>query len=261
MTLPHALKTAGQGLAVGGGLAALGYAALVAFHRTRYGRVAYTCSMGDDSKLLDRFIPSPEVVEHHRSRISAPADVVLSTAKEMDLLTSTVIRIVVKARQIVLGGQPGTPPHPRALLSQLQSIGWVVLAERTGREIVLGAVTQPWQATVVFRPIPAADFAAFREPGYVKIASTLRAEAIGAHQSMVHTETRLSTTDLQTQARFRRYWSFVAPGIKVITLSMVRSLRRSAERRAAAAAAQAWTGGAGAEGSPKRVGFRRQLNA
>jgi hypothetical protein len=30
MTLPHALKTAGQGLAVGGGLAALGYAALVA---------------------------------------------------------------------------------------------------------------------------------------------------------------------------------------------------------------------------------------
>ena len=259
MTLPHALKTAGQGLAVGGGLAALGYAALVAFHRTRYGRVAYTCSMGDDTRLLDRFIPSPEVVEHHRSRISAPADVVLSTAKEMDLLTSTVIRVVVKAREIVLGGQPGTRPHPQALLSQLQSIGWVVLAERAGREIVLGAVTQPWQANVVFRSIPAADFAAFREPGYVKIAWTLRADPIGAHQSMFHTETRVSTTDLQTQERFRRYWSFVAPGIKLITLSTLRPLRRSAERRAAAT--QAWTGGASAERSVRRVDFRRRINA
>jgi len=230
MTLPHALKTAGQGLALGGGLAALGYAALVAFHRARYGTVAHTCSMGDDTRLLDRFIPSPEVVDHYRSRIAAPADVVLSTAKEMN---------------------------------RLQSIGWVVLAERAGREVVWGAVMQPWKANLVLRSIPAADFTAFREPGYVKIAWTLRADPITAHQSMFHTETRVSTTDLPTRERFRRHWSFVAPGIQLIRRSLLRPLRRAAERRAAAA--QAWTGGAGADlmnasGQP-RLTLQERINA
>ena len=230
MTLPHALKTAGQGLAVGGGLAALGYAALVAFHRARYGRVAHTCSMGDDTRLLDRFIPSPEVVDHYRSRIAAPADVVLSTAKEVNLP---------------------------------QSVGWVVLAERAGREIVLGAVMRPWDAPLVLRAIPAADFTAFREPGYVKIAWTLRADPIGAYRSMLHTEARVSTTDLRTRERFRRYWSFAAPGIKLIRLSMFRPLRRSAERRAAAA--RAWTGEddanlVNASGQPG-LGFQERINA
>ena len=230
MTLPHALKTAGQGLAVSGGLAALGYAALVAFHRARYGRVAHTCSMGDDTRLLDRFIPSPEVIDHSRSRIAAPAAVVLSTAKEMN---------------------------------QPQAVGWVVLAERAGREIVFGAVTQPWEANLVLRSIPCADFTAFREPGYVKIAWTLRADPIGAYRSMLHTETRVSTTDLRTRERFRRYWSFAAPGIKLIRLSMFRPLRRSAERRAAAA--RAWTGEDGANlvnasGQPG-LGFQERINA
>ena len=230
MTLPHALKTAGQGLAVGGGLAALGYAAHVAFHRARYGRVAHTCSMGNDTRLLDRFIPSPEVVDHYRSRIAAPADVVLSTAKEMNLP---------------------------------QSIGWVVLAERAGREIVLGAVMRPW-APLVLWAIPAADFTAFREPGYVKIAWTLRADPITAHRSMIHTETRVSTTDTRTRERFRCYWSFAAPGIKLIRLSMFRPLRRSAECRAAAM--QAGTRGAGADhlvnasGHPC-LGFQERINA
>ena len=36
-----------------------------------------------------------------------------------------------------MGGEPDPRPHPEPLLEQMQSIGWVVLAERTGRELVL----------------------------------------------------------------------------------------------------------------------------
>ena len=81
------------------------------------------------------------------------------------------------------------------LMEQMQSIGWVVLAERAGREIVFGSVTQPWQAAPVFRSIPADQFKDFSEPGYVKIAWTLRADPVDDTHSIFHTETRVCTTD------------------------------------------------------------------
>lgn len=217
----------GSGLAVGAGLAALGYAGLIAYHRARYGRVAV--AVNDDSLLLDRFIPAPEVVEHHRVRIAAPADVVLSTARSLELLNSRLVRAVIRARELALGGQPDDRRHPAALIPQMQSIGWVVLAERAGREIVLGAVTRPWDASPVFRSIPAGDFTGFREPGYVKIAWTLRADPLGDHESMFHTETRVATTDDESRKRFRNYWSFVAPGVELIRLAMLRPLKKAAE--------------------------------
>lgn len=228
-------KTLGGGLAIGAGLAALGYAGLVAYHRLRYGQEM--TAVNDDSLLLDRFIPAPEVVEHHRVRIAAPADIVISTARSIELLNSRMIRTIFKLRELALGGQPDDRRHPAGLLPQMQSIGWVVLAERAGREIVLGAVTQPWQANPVFRPVPSGEFTAFREPGYVKIAWTLRADPIGENESTFHTETRVATTDDETRKRFQTYWSFVAPGVELIRLAMLRPLKKAAEKAAARAAA------------------------
>jgi hypothetical protein len=51
-----------------------------------------------------------------------------------------------------------------------------------------------------------------------------------------HTETRASTTDPQAREKFRRYWSFVAPGVELIRMAMMRPIKRDAERRAAFAA-------------------------
>lgn len=235
MVSRDSLKTAGGGLALGAGLAALGYAGLIAYHRARYGKDVV--EVNDDSLLLDRFIPSPEVVEHHRVRISAPADVVMSTARSLELLNSRMIRAIFKARELALGGQPDERRHPSALLPQMQSIGWVILAERAGREVVLGAVTRPWDAAPTFRSVPAAEFAEFREPGYVKIAWTLRADPISDTESMFHTETRVATTDVESRKRFRRYWSYVAPGVELIRLAMLAPLKKAAENSPSAKAA------------------------
>ena len=57
-----------------------------------------------------------------------------------------------------------TRSDPRGLLALVKTLGWGVLAEIPGREIVMGAVTQPWMADVVFRPLPPGEFAAFHEP-------------------------------------------------------------------------------------------------
>lgn len=224
------MKTAARGLAATAAVAAAGYAALVVFNRVRYGDATISSGAGKDS-LLDRFIPDPEVIEHHEIAIAAPADVVLATAKEMELLKSPVVSAIIRARELALGGEPDTRPHPTKLFEQMLSIGWVVLAERAGREVVLGAVTQPWLAAPVFRSVATEQFRDFCEPGFVKIAWTLRADPIDDEHTLFHTETRVCTTDAAARERFRDYWSFVAPGVKLIRVAMLQPLRRAAEQR------------------------------
>lgn len=236
MTTKEILKSTGQSLAAGAAMAAVGYAALVAYNRARYGQTV-TGTLVEGESLLDRFIPDPEVVEHHEIAVNAPAAVVMSTAKEMELLRLPLIRAIIKARELVLGGVPDTRPHPAQLLEQMRSIGWVVLSETAGREIVLGSVTQPWEAAPIFRSIPPSEFRDFAEPGFVKIAWTLRADPDGPGRSVFHTETRVCTTDAESRDRFRRYWSFVAPGVELIRLAMLRPLKTMAEKKRVSTAA------------------------
>ena len=146
-------------------------------------------------------MPLYDIVERHHIRVVAGADITLAAACEQDL--TAFVRMVFKAREILLGSEPDRAAHPRGLLALTKSIGWGVLAEVPGREIVMGAVTQPWYANVVFRPLPPSEFVAFNEPGYVKIVWTLRADPVGTSGSIFRTETRALTTEATARAKFR----------------------------------------------------------
>ncbi len=177
-------------------------------------------------------LPLADVAERHHIRVEAPADITFASACEMDVLQSPIIRAIFKTREVLLGSEPDTAVRPRGLLASTTSMGWGVLAEVPGREVVMGAVTQPWQANVTFRPLPPDEFAAFNEPGYVKIAWTLRADPIGATRSIFRTETRAIATDAVARTKFRRYWSFLSPGIIAIRRMMLTPVKADAERRA-----------------------------
>jgi hypothetical protein len=211
----------------------MSYAAYAGMAWLRYGHSDSVPPEGRDA-LLDRFMPFYEVAERHHVRVDAPAEIVLAAAKEQDLFSATPIRALVRTRALVLGAPPDNRVRPQGLLAEMQSLGWRVLAEEPGREVVVGAVTKPWEANVVFRALPPAEFAAFREPGYVKIAWTLRADPIDATHAIFRTETRVATTDATARARFRRYWSFASPGIILIRWLSLPGVRRDAERRAQA---------------------------
>jgi hypothetical protein len=111
------------------------------------------------------------------------------------------------------------------------ALGWRVLAEIPGREIVLGAVTQPWMPNPVFRGLPPEEFAAFAEPGYVKIIWNLRADPIAPVQSIARTETRAVATDGQARAAFRRYWPLVSAGVWLIRELGLHLVKKDAEGR------------------------------
>jgi hypothetical protein len=235
MDITPYLRSAVRWSAAGLGLAAASYATWIAVTWSRYGHAARPASPDDEDLLLDRFIPAYEVVERHHVWVAAPAGITLAAACDMDLQQSAVIRAIFRGRELILGSDPEDAQRPRELLAQVQALGWGVLAENPGREVVVGAVTQPWKADVVFRALPPDEFADFHEPGYVKIVWTLRADPIGPEASVFRTETRAVATDPTARAAFRRYWSFLSPGIVLIRRLSLGLVKAEAERRARAA--------------------------
>jgi hypothetical protein len=217
-------------LAAGAGLAAAVYGTYVGVTWYRYGD-APPPRPEEQDPFLDRFMPSYEVVERHHIRVAAPAAVTLAVAREMDLQASSIVRTIIRARELILGATPDDRPRPRGLFDEVRSLGWGVLAEVPDREVVVGAVTKPWEANVSFRSLPPEQFAAFAEPGYVKIAWTVRADPIGTTASVFRTETRALATDPTARHRFRRYWAFLSPGIVAIRWALLRPVKLEAERR------------------------------
>ena len=235
MTRPVGLAA---GLTAAGALLYVGYAAATWW---RYGRP----ERGPDDPLLDRFFPGYEVRELHEKDVEAPAALTLDCAKEMNAGESPVVRAMFALRSIP-SRLRGTVQRPSrdGLLEEMRALGWGTLADVPGRAIVMGAVTQPWKADVVFRPLPPGEFAGFSEPGYVKIAWTLAVEPKGGSRCVLRTETRAMATDAASRSRFRRYWAALRPGIVLIRLETLRLVAARAEHlyRASPAAAleRAW---------------------
>jgi hypothetical protein len=217
-------------LGAGAGLAAAAYAAYAGITWCRYGHPSAPAA-GDDDPLLDRFIPEYDVVERHRTLVAAPAAVTFAVAREIDLLGLPLVRPIFKAREVILGATPDRRPRPQGLLAEVQSLGWMVLAEEPDREVVVGAATRPWEPNVTFRGVPPDKFAAFAEPGYVKIAWSIRAHPTGPSSSIFRTETRVIATDADARMRFRRYWSLLSPGILLIRWLALGPIKTEAERR------------------------------
>lgn len=207
------------------------YAGYVAITYARYGRAPNRTTA---NSLLDSLMPDYEVRDVHRISVTAPAAATLAAAREVSFSDSTVVRSVFALRALParLSGAPAAPSGRRPILEEVLALGWREIGEEPGRQLVMGAVTQPWKQNVVFRGLRPEEFVAFDEPGYAKIAWTLEAEPLGAASSVFRTETRVSTTDPASREKFRRYWSLLSPGIRLIRYETLRLVRAEAERRA-----------------------------
>jgi hypothetical protein len=219
-------------VAAGAGLAVAAYAACAGVTWLTYGHAKRRAAGEDADSLLDEFMPEYEVGERLVTRIAAPVAIAFAAACETNPEQSAIVRAIFRTRALFLRGKPSQKPGPLPLIEQAKIWGWGVLAERPGREVVFGGVTQPWLADPEFRALLPDEFRAFYDPGNVKIAWTLRADPVDAANSQAVTETRAVTTDLVSRAKFRRYWSFVMPGTVLIRKLALRLVKAEAERRA-----------------------------
>jgi hypothetical protein len=237
MNAKRIARTTAKYVAAATGLAVASYGTYAGMTWLRYGKTRRETGKRAD-ELLDAFMPDYEIVDRRRIYVAAPAEVSLSAATEIDMRSCRMIRGIFKGREWLLRSKPDGVVRPRGFLAETKSLGWGMLAERPGREIVMAAVTKPWEANPVFRSLPPDEFAAFAEPGYVKIIWTLRADPIrSGGASIFRTETRAAATDPESRRRFRRYWAFLSPGIIAIRAVLLPAVKAEAERRWRAIAA------------------------
>lgn len=180
--------------------------------------------------LIDQFIPKGEIRERCQTVVAAPAELVFEVAAEMDLRSISLVAAIFRLREILLRAHP-PKRRPQGLVAETVALGWGRLAERPGRELVMGAVTQPWRGDVVFRSVPPDRFRTFAEPELVKIAWTLETEPLDGTHTRLATETRAVSTDDSARRRFRRYWRFAGLFIVLIRWLALPAMRRTAERR------------------------------
>jgi hypothetical protein len=222
------MKRLTKWLAASAGIALASYGSCAAVTWLRYGHPRRARGDANDA-LLDEFMREHEVCERHHVAIAAPPAITFRAAQGLSLENSRIVRAIVAARALILRAKNPPLPPSRGFVEDMQALGWGLLAEVPGREIIMGGVTKPWEPNPVFRALPPDAFAGFAEPDYVKIVFTLRVDAAPDGGSIFRTETRAVATDAAARAKFRRYWALVSPGIWIIRRAMLAPLAEAAE--------------------------------
>jgi hypothetical protein len=207
-----------------------------------------------DCSALDHLIATPRLVERDQVDIAAPAAEVWERLRHGELAPSPLVQALFALRTLPdrLAGRSGDEGATGALrLEDLRSSpaqpGFQILVDRPPHEVAVGAIGQVWKPQIPLVDVPdTAAFAAFREPGYVKVAWVLRltprpelgasmgelAATLGNDQvaAMPHTrvelELRVDTTDDAAWRKFRRYFRIIGPASRFIRRLLLASLDR-----------------------------------
>jgi hypothetical protein len=196
----------------------------------------------DSPLLLDQFLPTYDVgVVHADVFRVAPARCYL-VATELDLFRTPLIRTLIGIRGLpqraasTLRGRGTTTrleaPRRTFRFRDMVDLGWISLGETPGVELVLGQVGRPWKGVAVSTHVPTTpdQFRSFDEPGFAKIATSLRVEPYGNDSSILTMDTRVALTDDASRRRFRRYWLIIGPFSSLIRRMALRLVAKELRR-------------------------------
>ena len=202
----------------------------------------------DAELLVERFLPRYDVAVVHADVFRASPAQCYARVMELDLLQAPFVRAALGLRalpQRVLGSlrAPGNRTSIEASpltfrLRDMVGLGWILLAEIPGVEMVLGQVSRPWKADASSTGAPTTpeQFTNFDHPGFAKIVTSLRVDPYGNDSSILTVETRVAATDAMSRRRFRRYWLLIGPASSLIRRMALRLLATELRRSASSAA-------------------------
>ncbi|MDT5037394.1 MAG: hypothetical protein QOE03_2579 [Micromonosporaceae bacterium] len=189
--------------------------------------------MRSDSLIIDEQLPVYDVVVAKHLIVDAHPMTTFTAAREMDFMT---VRAPLMDAAMWMRGLPDRLRHrPAAPLTQLQLAqgiglpGWLSLGERAGSELAFGAIGKFWQPNIDWLDVPEADFAAFAEPGWGKIACNFTVLPYGSGTLLTY-ECRTATTDPASRRAFARYWWLVRPFAAYIMRAALVTIAAEADR-------------------------------
>lgn len=208
--------------------------------------VARARGTADPQLLLDRLLPSYDLAVAHAHVFRVPPAECFRAASDVDLFRAPLVRALLDLRGLpprlagvlTLRGAAASPRASRGTfrLKDMVGLGWTLLGETPGSEMVLGQVGRPWKvaATSTDPPLTPERFVSFDSPGFAKIATSLRVDPYGKRSSILTMETRVAATDDASRRRFQRYWLLVGPFSDLIRRTTIRRLAADLRRPPAA---------------------------
>jgi hypothetical protein len=174
------------------------------------------------TSAIDDVMPEYDVHEVHSLWMpAAPGD----AYRAVKVVSAGEVRLFGPLMRLRTLGRSRHVFGPEApLLETMQRAGFMLLAERPGEEVVVGATGRFW-SPFGNKPLVVENFSAFAEPGYAKAALNFTVKAEGSG-SRVTTETRIVGTDAAATRKFRRYWLLIRLGSGAIRRSWLKAIRR-----------------------------------
>jgi hypothetical protein len=184
---------------------------------------------------LDELIPEPHLREFERVPVSAPAEAVWAKARHGELAQAWPIRALFSLRSLMMRDRTGASPTIRIddLRSSTDRPGFQVLIDDPPRELAVGAIGKVWRLRIPFVHVSSAhDYAAFTQPGFVKVAWAIRVvPSEAADTCCAEFEVRVHATDKESWRKFRYYFWLIGPFSRYIRRSLLKRIARETSSR------------------------------
>lgn len=179
-------------------------------------------------RLIQHYLPHPRHTEIHRIAVKEPPEKAWEVARHFDGATIPWVRFLFDLRtwpdrlrgmEVPLAKDSGLGVDDIASHGH----GFMLLDEKPGEEVVVGAIGQFWHLNIPFTDVAPKDFAAFAEPGWSKVAWCIRVEPNGT-SSWVTLELRVTATDDSSWRKQTAYFRLIGPFSHLIRTSAMAHL-------------------------------------
>jgi len=186
--------------------------------------------------LIQHFAPDPQERTTQHVPVDADPGTSYAAIRSANLVNVPVTRILSEVAWVPVElaarlrrGRNAALGHTAHLEDMLADDSpWTLLDEEPGVELVLGIL---WKPPSGAERRDAGEFAAFSEPGIVKVAWSHSVIPYGTGSLLV-AETRTVATDATARRRFGAVWPVVGPFAAVARRGVLQAMREHAETAA-----------------------------
>lgn len=188
--------------------------------------------------ILSRFVPSPRVHEVDRIAVATDPSLTWTAVRAIDLYQLRFVRGLFAMRELPELARAWWRGEPAAGVPRSMHLDDIVangsgfrrLLEIPGRAFVVGSIGKFWQPNIDFADVDPADFAAFDEPGWGKLAWSLEVNPRSGGGSWISVDLHVGATSDDAWASFTPYWLLIGRFSRLIRLGTLRVARRDLGR-------------------------------
>jgi hypothetical protein len=176
--------------------------------------------------LIDELLPTYDVSNEYAVTVNDIPSKVYPFVREMDISSASVSMFLFQLRGI----KSVCSSDDHFDLDSLLKLGFVILDEKSSKELLLGLIGKPWTPDGCLVDFSAKEFKDFDKPGYAKVAWNFSLKSADTGTSQLATETRIACTDDESRWNFGIYWFFVSSLSGLTRKEILQVIKSQAEK-------------------------------